>query len=62
MQGLPVTQCSKMGKDKWDAVMHTNLDSAFNMCKQVLDDMVEKGWGRVINISSINGQKVKLVN
>lgn len=47
----------KMGKDKWDAVMHTNLDSAFNMCKQVLDDMVEKGWGRVINISSINGQK-----
>ena len=47
----------KMGKDKWDAVMSTNLDSLFNMTKQVMDDMVEKGWGRVINISSINGQK-----
>ena len=47
----------KMGKDKWDAVLRTNLDSVFNMCKQVVDDMVEKGWGRIINISSINGQK-----
>lgn len=47
----------KMDKDKWDAVMRTNLDSLFNLTKQVIDDMVEKGWGRVINISSINGQK-----
>lgn len=47
----------KMGKDKWDAVISTNLSSAFNLTKQFLDDMVEKGWGRVINIASINGQK-----
>jgi acetoacetyl-CoA reductase len=47
----------KLTKDKWDAVMRTNLDSLFNMTKQVIDDMMEKGWGRVINISSINGQK-----
>lgn len=47
----------KMTKEDWDAVMHTNLDSAFNMTKQVLDDMVEKGWGRVINVASVNGQK-----
>jgi acetoacetyl-CoA reductase len=47
----------KMTKDDWDAVMHTNLDSAFNMTKQVLNDMIEKGWGRVINVASVNGQK-----
>jgi len=47
----------KMGKADWDAVIHTNLDSCFNMTKQVMDGMVERGWGRVINISSVNGQK-----
>ncbi len=47
----------KMGKPDWDAVMNTNLDSVFNMTKPVLDGMVERGWGRVINISSVNGQK-----
>jgi acetoacetyl-CoA reductase len=47
----------KMTKNDWDAVMHTNLDSAFNMTKQVLNDMIEKGWGRVINVASVNGQK-----
>lgn len=47
----------KMGKADWDAVIHTNLDSAFNMSKQVLDGMVERGWGRIINVSSVNGQK-----
>ncbi len=47
----------KMGKVDWDAVMRTNLDSVFNMTKAVLDDMVERGWGRVINVSSVNGQK-----
>jgi acetoacetyl-CoA reductase len=46
-----------MTKDSWDAVINTNLGSVFNMTKQVVDDMVEKGWGRIINISSINGQK-----
>ena len=47
----------KMDRLNWDAVMHANLDSCFNMTKQVCDGMVERGWGRVINISSVNGQK-----
>jgi acetoacetyl-CoA reductase len=47
----------KMDKINWDAVMHANLDSSFNMTKQVCDGMMERGWGRVINISSVNGQK-----
>jgi acetoacetyl-CoA reductase len=46
-----------MGKADWDAVMRTNLDSCFNMTKQVMDGMVERTWGRVINVSSVNGQK-----
>jgi acetoacetyl-CoA reductase len=47
----------KMDRINWDAVMHTNLDSVFNMSKQVCDGMVDRGWGRIINISSVNGQK-----
>src|SRR5215469_9010740 len=47
----------KMDAVNWAAVMHTNLDSCFNMTKQVCDGMVDRGWGRIINISSVNGQK-----
>jgi acetoacetyl-CoA reductase len=47
----------KMDKANWDAVIKTNLDSCFNMTKQVADGMVDRGWGRIINISSVNGQK-----
>ena len=47
----------KMTKADWDAVIHTNLDSVFNMTKQVFDGMVTRGWGRIINVSSVNGQK-----
>jgi len=47
----------KMDRVNWDAVIHTNLDSCFNMSKQVVDGMADRGWGRVINISSVNGQK-----
>lgn len=47
----------KMTKADWDAVIRTNLDSCFNMTKQVMDGMVERKWGRVINVSSVNGQK-----
>jgi acetoacetyl-CoA reductase len=47
----------KMTKNDWDAVMRTNLDSCFNMTKQAMDGMVDRGWGRVINVSSVNGQK-----
>ena len=47
----------KMTKAHWDEVIHTNLDSVFNMTKQVCDGMVTRGWGRIINVSSVNGQK-----
>jgi acetoacetyl-CoA reductase len=47
----------KMDKVNWDTVMRTNLDSVFNMTKPVCDGMVDRGWGRIINISSVNGQK-----
>jgi acetoacetyl-CoA reductase len=47
----------KMSREDWDAVIETNLNSMFNVTKQVVGDMVEKGWGRIINISSVNGEK-----
>jgi len=47
----------KMTRADWDAVIDTNLNSLFNVTKQVIDDMVERGWGRIVNISSVNGQK-----
>jgi acetoacetyl-CoA reductase len=46
-----------MSRADWDAVISTNLTSLFNVTKQVIDGMVERGWGRVINISSVNGEK-----
>jgi len=51
------TTFRKMDKASWDAVIETNLDSVFNMTKNAIDGMAERGWGRVINISSVNGQK-----
>lgn len=47
----------KMALDDWHAVLRTDLDSVFNMTKQVLGGMAERGWGRIINISSVNGQR-----
>jgi acetoacetyl-CoA reductase len=47
----------KMTKADWDAVIHTNLDSVFNMTKQVMEGMTERKWGRIINVGSVNGQK-----
>jgi acetoacetyl-CoA reductase len=47
----------KMQKADWDAVINTNLNSMFNVTKQVIDGMIERRWGRIINISSVNGQK-----
>jgi acetoacetyl-CoA reductase len=47
----------KMSRADWDAVMNTNLNSMFNVTKQVIEDMLDKGWGRIINISSVNGEK-----
>ena len=50
-------QFRKMSKADWDAVISTNLNSLFNVTKQVIEGMVDRGWGRIINISSVNGQK-----
>ena len=47
----------KMTPDDWKAVIDTNLNSMFNVTKQVVPDMVERGWGRIIQISSVNGEK-----
>jgi acetoacetyl-CoA reductase len=47
----------KMSKADWDAVIDTNLNSLFNVTKQVIDEMLDRGWGRIVNISSVNGEK-----
>jgi acetoacetyl-CoA reductase len=47
----------KLDKDNWDAVLRTNLDSVFNMTKLFYGPMLERRWGRVVNISSVNGSK-----
>ncbi len=47
----------KMSRERWNAVLETNLSGMFNMSRQVIDGMLERGWGRIINISSVNGQK-----
>jgi acetoacetyl-CoA reductase len=47
----------KMSKENWSAVIATNLDSVYNVTKQFLDGMLERNYGRIINISSVNGQK-----
>lgn len=47
----------KLKHEQWEQVIRTNLDSLFNMTRPVINGMREKGFGRIINISSINGQK-----
>ncbi|MEN9712805.1 MAG: acetoacetyl-CoA reductase [Pseudomonadota bacterium] len=47
----------KMTREDWDAVIDTNLNSMFNVTKQVVGDMVERGFGRIVQISSVNGEK-----
>jgi acetoacetyl-CoA reductase len=47
----------KMTPDQWYQVINTNLNSLFNMCRPVIEGMRERSFGRIINISSINGQK-----
>jgi len=47
----------RMTYEQWSAVMHTNLDSMFAMTRPVIEGMRERGWGRIVSISSINGQK-----
>ena len=47
----------QMTLEQWDSVLRTNLDSAFNVTSQVVESMSHKGFGRIVNISSVNGQK-----
>ncbi|HWE22069.1 MAG TPA: acetoacetyl-CoA reductase [Hyphomicrobiaceae bacterium] len=47
----------RMTRESWDAVMRTNLDSVFNMTRLVIDGMRARSFGRIVNISSINGRK-----
>ncbi len=47
----------KMSFERWHKVIDTNLNSLFHVTKQVIDGMLDRGWGRVINISSVNGQR-----
>ncbi|NJN45756.1 MAG: acetoacetyl-CoA reductase [Candidatus Competibacteraceae bacterium] len=47
----------KMDKTQWDAVINTNLNGAFNMTKHVFGKMIARGWGRIVNMSSMNAQK-----
>lgn len=46
-----------MTESDWLAVINTNLNSVFNVTRQVIDGMVERGWGRIVNISSVNAIK-----
>lgn len=48
---------TKMEPDKWHAVLDTNLDSVFNVTRNFINGMIKRGYGRIINISSVNGQK-----
>jgi acetoacetyl-CoA reductase len=50
----------KMEADAWHVVIETNLTSCFNMCRAVVTGMRERNFGRIVNISSINGQKGQL--
>jgi acetoacetyl-CoA reductase len=54
------TMFHKMAPEQWTAVINTNLNSLFNMCRPVIEGMRERGFGRIVNISSINGQKGQL--
>ncbi len=47
----------KMSYENWKAVMSTNLDSVFNCTRHLINPMIDNGWGRIINISSVNGQR-----
>src|SRR5215468_1261495 len=54
------TTFHRMTPEQWTAVINTNLNSLFNMCRPVIEGMRERKFGRIINISSINGQKGQL--
>lgn len=47
----------RMEVDQWQAVLRVNLDSVFNVCRNVIEGMIARGYGRIVNIASVNGQK-----
>lgn len=49
----------KMSRDNWDAVIGANLTSVFNCCRHVINPMLDRSYGRIINISSVNGQRAQ---
>jgi acetoacetyl-CoA reductase len=50
------TSLKKMSQDQWNDLMHVNLDGVFNMCRHTVEGMTGRGFGRIVNISSVNGQ------
>ncbi|KVD49535.1 beta-ketoacyl-ACP reductase [Burkholderia ubonensis] len=48
---------AKMTKSEWDAVLRTDLDGLFNMTKPFVGGMIERGFGRIVNVSSVNGSR-----
>lgn len=50
------TSLRKMGKRQWDEVLGVNLDGVFNLCRHAVEGMTQRGFGRIVNISSVNGQ------
>ena len=48
---------AKMERAQWDAVLGTNLNSAFNVTRHLIEGMIRRGFGRIVSISSVNGQK-----
>jgi acetoacetyl-CoA reductase len=50
------TSLRKMSPEQWGDVLRVNLDGVFNMCRHVVDGMTSQGFGRIVNISSVNGQ------
>ena len=60
VNGAGITRDStfrKMSADDWHAVISSNLNSLFNVTKQVIDAMAERGWGRIVSLSSVNGTR-----
>lgn len=60
VNGAGITQDKTLGnmhKTQWDAVLATNLDGVFNVTRQVVDGMIERGFGRIVSISSVNGRR-----
>lgn len=54
------TTLRRMTRDKWDTVININLNGMYNVTRPVIEGMTNRGWGRIVNISSVNGQKGQL--